>query len=888
MVKKQKSEQEMNGKTESNMAYQKDIDMFFNTDFDMEECDLLFDDEEELEEETWRNAEDDAYLSLEDAMILCKRNFGKVNIEFLTLKTGLSWNDFVQKAKGSLFQDPEIFHETKDPEAGWLFREQYLRMPISIKLQAAERLDRMYHRFSDNIDALRAACKEGKVTDDIYMSFDSPWIPLDVKKKFIAWLLDLKSEPDIIYNDITGKTYISIDDKERLKNSVKNNYVYGTYRVSAVNIMQDTLNAKTVKVYDTILNMKWEEERVLNEAETQLAQQKQKAILDVFGEWITTQNDLEERLCEIYSQKFAAVVSKQYDGRVFSGEGLNEKVQLYEHQKVAIVRNVLTDAGLIAHDVGTGKTRILICSAHERLRMGISQKVLICVPNNVLGDFIKEQEVLYPNHSYLAFLPKDFEPKSYDDTLQKICDANQVVIYIAHSSFNKIGVSYEYNIKMLDEQLDKIKEALAKAKKYTSEYYGLETMRKKALKEKEELLELKIEKYHFGLSFDCLGVDCLMIDECHNYKNISIMTRTDGVVGMHTAGSRKCNELLKKCRFLQENDGSLFLATGTPLTNSLADLFVLQTYLQPRELKSLGIDWFDRWISTFAERETNFEVSVDPGKYQIKTRFTRFHNLPELMSLFSEVCDFYHASEKDMELPICEGYQDVLVPQNDRQKSYYRNITNRAEAIHAHIVSRREDNMLKVTHDGLLCGLDDRLVKTNLEIPCENVVRKVDACAEKLVQEYLEGSESTHVVFCDFSTPKDRFNIYDELKSVLIEKNIPEHEIAFIHDATTESKRKKLFADFNKGKVRILVGSTLKLGTGTNIQKRLKSLHHIDVPWRPSDMVQREGRIRRQGNMYSHVNIYRYITEKSFDAYSWQLLENKQRFISDFLSGSMS
>ncbi|MCI6730813.1 MAG: hypothetical protein MR487_00580 [Lachnospiraceae bacterium] len=546
-----------------------------------------------------------------------------------------------------------------------------------------------------------------------------------------------------------------------------------------------------------------------------------------------------------------------------------------------MARIILDKDVLLNHKVGTGKTNIIIMGIHERKRIGLSDKNLVVVPNNVLEAFERTHHQIYPQDSILVIHPENYKPDSRQTFLAKIRDEDYVAVYMAFSSFERLGMSRQYK---LNQQAELIRTCRAKAANSSElwERSRLETIADR-LKDKLTKMyeELPQDEY---ITFDELGITTLAVDEIHNFKNISLNAHTDGVVGMHAKGSKKCDEMLEKVQYVRHQGGGVIFSTGTPLTNSIADLFVLQAFLQPEQLELLHLNHFDEWINNFATRQTGFEVDVDSQNYRVRTRFSSFHNIPELASLFANVCDFYSNDDSCMELPETDRYTDVIVQRSIEQELYIEELVERTEKIRQKHVRGTEDNLLKVTHDGRAAALDIRLAEPK-ETP-EPEGTKVYACAQKVYELWKTYPETAQLVFCDLGTPKKGFNIYDELKKHLKQMGVPASEIAYVHDASTDTGRRRLFEAVNNASVRILLGSTSKLGTGVNVQAHLIAVHHLDIPWKPSDMVQREGRLIRQGNGNRKVFRFRYITAGTFDAYSWQLLENKQRFISQFMSNN--
>ena len=711
---------------------------------------------------------------------------------------------------------------------------------------------------------------------------------------FITEFLNLKEPPEVIfYKDLK---FYKIVGTEETKKSVLNTITYGVRSdgavygakqyLTALDIIEQTLNAKTIKVFDYVPKKKqyiWsivEYDAIFNRTKTIEAQNKQKAVTDAFRNYVYSQKARIERFEGYYNDNMVGYTYSAYNGDFLKLADLNDEITLYKHQRDAIARVLLSGGNvLFSHDVGTGKTYEMIVSVHELHRMGISKKNLVVVPNNVLGATVDAHRTLYGNDKILAIYPKDFTPAKRRDVLEAVKTNDYTAVYMAYSSFDMLVMSKKYYIDKYSRELGKIKASIYNAK---SKY------EKNALKRQEKLISKRLSDYVAKTkecawqTFDSLGIETLVVDEAHNYKNIPIPTRADGVVGIGGT-SKKCREMLEKAHFVKR----LIFATGTPLTNSLADLFTFQLYLQPRLLAYHNINTFDTWVNTFGQRETTVECDVDANSTSLRTmtRFSSFHNLGELMSLFSQVCDFHHMPKDADELPLFNGHTDVCVPKNEIQHRYIQSLSERTEKIRNKEVSRNEDNLLKVTTDGRLAALDIRLV--DAEGCClGGEDNKISVCAGRVAQLLEEHPDSVQIVFSDIGTPKEGFNVYDELLRCLVKCGVNKSKIAYVHDAASDSVRAKLFEAMNKGGLNVVIGSTQKLGVGVNVQERLVAIHHLSVPWRPADMVQREGRILRKGNTCEEVFIYRYITEGSFDAYSWQLLENKQRFISSFLGGT--
>lgn len=828
----------------------------------------------------------EAVCPADEALIQCVNQYGRADPGVIASLTGKSPQVLLSHdLRGAVFQDPAVFRDGGPwaADKGWLLRDQYLCGNVMAKLRLANEMNKQYpNLFQDNIEALQKILPDMPSADEIHVSLGATWLSESLYEAFVQDLLKLSQRPVIRYVRSLCKWTVQTD--AAAKTSVLSSYVYGTLDLSAVKIIEQTMNAKTAKVYDYIHHYDGKIDSVLNPDKTQAVQEKQKIILREFNEWIHATPARNEMVQEHYCNAFVGHIGSRFDGSFLQFPDMNPNVQLYPRQRDAIARILLSGENvLLAHPVGAGKTFEMIGAAHELKRMGLSSKTMIVVPNNILQATVDLHRHLYPNDRFLAVYPRDFSPAKRDAALHRIKEGDYVCIYMAYSSFDMIVMSKDHWIRKQHQEIRDLQGAVSRCTD-KSEKRMLES---EVAKRQKQLSKYVVEAEDCPwMTFDELDVQTLFVDEAHNYKNIPLSSRTDNIVGMHNRGSKKCQEMLEKCRSVDR----LIFATGTPLTNSLADLFVMQSYLQPEELRFRNIGTFDMWINTFGERETNYEIDVDAKALRPVTRFSSFHNLTELMSLFSNVCDFSEAEEDHSDLPAFKGYTDVCVPKSAAQAEYILHLSKRTELIRAHKVKRTEDNLLKITTQGRACALDIRLVNTaEAKIRCtafDVALGKIHACANQVMFLYKEHPGTCQIIFSDIGTPKAGFNVYHELKNELILRGIPAEQVAFIHDATSEKTRVAMFHSMNRGKLRVVIGSTAKLGIGVNVQEKLIALHHLSVPWRPADMVQREGRILRRGNTCRQVYIYRYITEGTFDSYSWQLLENKQRFISSFLSGT--
>lgn len=827
--------------------------------------------------------------SISDALILSLSNLARVDIEYMASITGEDLKTIICALKGSIYQNPETWEEVF--YKGWETAEQYLSGNLLKKLKVATEANKKFKGyFNDNIAAIKKVLPQTVSAKEIYITLGSPWVPTDIIDDFINHILNIKSSKSkysgTLHDELTGTWDIPKKGQFYWISPIACYSTYGTRRMYALEILEHTLNMKTVSVTDEIecSTTKSNKKRVINHPETVLALEKQQLLIKEFQKWVWKDPLRKERLEDIFDSKFGCVRRRIFNGAFLEFPTLSRNIELFPYQKNAIARILFSDNTLLAHDVGSGKTYIMIAAGMELRRMGLSKKNLYVVPNNLVGQWNDIFLEMYPSANILCVEHKNFTPAKKNTTLKTIRDCDFDAIIMAYSCFDRIPLSLEYYIDELEETRIQIARLEKEAKKTTS---GLKRKRESVEKEIHELNEKTQEMKH-AICFDELGINRLFVDEAHNYKNVAVETKTERVLGISPTGSKKCRDMMDKVHHIQKtnNGGGVIMATGTPITNSVTDAFVMQKYLQSGELALLDLQSFDSWIGMFAERVTEFEIDVDTSSYRLATRFAKFHNLPELTTLLSSVADF-HQVDPSAGIPDFAGYEDALIPKTPTFAKYLDEISARAEIVRHGKISRKDDNMLKITTDGRKAALDIRLVVPDA-FPTYN--SKVMRCAEKVTEIYRATApqKSVQLIFCDSSTPKPEFNIYSELKRLLISNGIPEREIAFIHDASTESQREKLFEQTRNGDIRILLGSTFKLGLGVNVQDKLIALHHLDIPWRPADMTQREGRILRQGNQNKQVYIYRYITEGSFDSYSWQLLETKQRFISGLLSGSIT
>ena len=830
--------------------------------------------------------------SISDGLIMSLCSLGRVDIEYISAVTGEEMKDVILTLRGSIYQNPDKWEECF--YKGWETAEEYLSGSLIRKYKSAEKANKKYKGyFQANLDALLNVMPPSINVEDIYAPIGAPWIPTDVIDDFIDFLLGpvVKNLSSSVYRtrhseelaiwEIPGKNRYSAT-----RYSTRCYSTYGTNRMDALTIIEKTLNQKTIAVYDEeevkgqyTKSGKPKKIRVLNDKETLLALDKQERINEQFSKWLWTDPKRKERLEIIYEERYSSNKIRHFDGSFLTFPNLNPEIELFPYQKNAVARILFTPNTLLAHDVGSGKTFVMIAAGMELRRMGVAKKNIYVVPNNLVGQWRDTFLYMYKDAKLFVVEPKIFTPAKKWQTLAKIRDEEFDGIIMAYSCFESIPMSKSFEIDKLEEQIKSIEKNVQGL--YSN---SLSPQRQKLEKDLNGKILTRVKPEE--VAFDKLGINTLFLDEAHNYKNVPVETKVDRVLGISSGGSARCADMLDKVSCVQrQNDGrGVVFATGTPITNSLTDAFVMQTYLQSGELKLLGLSSFDGWIGMFAEKHTDFEVDIDTSKFRLATRFSKFHNLPELTALFASFADFHNVSQKNSDLPDFLGYTDNQIPPDRQFTKYLGEISKRADLVRKRKVPRNKDNLLLITTDGRKAALDVRLVDDSVKSLSSC---KTETCAKNVYDIYRSYSDKTQLVFSDYGTPKETFNVYSELKRLLVSYGIPANEIEFVHSATTDKKRDKMFEAVRKGEIRVLIGSTFKLGLGVNVQDKLVAIHHLDVPWRPADMVQREGRILRQGNTNDEVFIHRYITKGSFDAYSWQLLETKQRFISSLLAGHL-
>ena len=815
---------------------------------------------------------------------------GRVDLPYMAelLGTPEEFERITGELRGVIFKDPS--EDVSDPEAGWQTADEYLSGNVRNKLQIAKLAAANDPAFEVNVEALTAAQPKDLDATEIDVRLGATWISPDIIQKFmnetfqipfyLRYAIRVKFSPATAEWRIEGKTKTGHNDVMAYE-------TFGTTRASAYKILEDTLNLRDARVYDTVEDDSGKPKRVLNKKETMLAGQKQQAVKDAFANWIWQDPQRRESLVKQYNELFNSTRPREYDGSHIHFVGMNPEITLREHQRNAIAHVLYGGNTLLAHEVGAGKTFEMAASAMEAKRLGLCQKSLFVVPNHLTLQWAQEFLHLYPSAKLLVASKKDFETANRKKFCARIATGDYDAVIIGHSQFEKIPLSFERQERIIQEQIDEIQSGIAELKHSSGEKFTIKQMEKS-----RKQLELKLEKLRATerkddvITFEELGVDRLFVDESHSFKNLFLVTKMRNVAGLSTSEAQKSSDMFGKCRYMDELTGGrgVVFATGTPVSNSMVELFTVMRYLQYGTLQQKGLMHFDCWASTFGETTTSIELAPEGTGYRARTRFAKFFNLPELMTMFKEVADI--KTSEQLHLPVPEAkFETVLVKPSEIQKEMVQSLSERAGKINAGMVDASEDNMLCVTNDGRKIGLDQRLMNPLLP---DDPNSKLNACVSNVLRIWEEGKEDrlTQLLFCDLSTPKGdgQFNVYDDVKKKLLAAGVPETEVAFIHTADTEAKKKELFSKVRTGQVRILLGSTAKMGAGTNVQDRLVAVHHLDVGWKPSDMTQRNGRIIRQGNRNKTVQIYNYVTEGTFDAYLFQTLENKQRFIGQIMT----
>lgn len=848
-----------------------------------------FDTAQEKSEKTNLNSAEEAKekkVSIAEGLVMGLRKNMNVDIHFISEITGKDKDTVIDSLRGVIYQNPETWNG--DLYKGWELSSEYISGNLFEKHKKAKAASALFsNRFAENVKVLESYMDLAVYFDDVRLIPGMPFVPSEIIDAFIEHLFGRYiSSPDFRGNKLpflVKRDAITcsweIPFKNRYRGWVTNISKYGTPDKDGTVILEDILNNKDTVVFNKNSTSSGGK-RTINKAATAKVIEKRDAIIAEFDKWVKNTPSIRKIVEGCYVREYGFIRK-----RIFNGNFLEKKwgkIILRDYQLNSVARILFTMNCLLALPVGRGKTFIILIAALESLRMNLAKKIIITPPNNVFVQFEEAARQIGHLHNITFIGTKDFTPAKRQDVLKAISYAETGIFVIPQSCFDLIPLSEDYYKNEVKSELDKVIEARGKFLNSTSALKRRETELKKTLLELDRKSSDK-EK----VCFDDLGINMLFVDEVQAYKNITIET-SSFARGINRKGSAKANKMLDKIHYIQKSNGGkgVILSTGTPITNSMTDIFVWQKMLQSGELAVNGLNTFDAWAAEFCEKTTEFEIDVDVSNYRLVTRYSKFVNLPELTSLFSSVAEF-HTPEESEGLPKFNGYTDIVVPQTVRFRQFLDEISNRCDEIRNGNVSPEVDNMLKVTHDGTAAAADIRLVYPDAPFSEHS---KVAYCAKKVYEMYLKtaNNKCTQLVFSDISTPKESFNLYDELKRLLIIKGIPEHEIAYIHDATDDKKREQLFEKTRRGEIRVLIGSTMKLGTGVNVQNKCIAIHHLTLPWRPSDMMQREGRILRQGNSNKEIYIFRYVTQGSFDAYSYQILENKQKVISQILKGSVT
>lgn len=819
-----------------------------------------------------------------DALIVSLSEKARVDITFMQKLCNMDMDKMLKDLEGEIFNVPEYGEPNQ-----WVTADEYLSGNVREKLKIAEHFAETDERFNVNVKYLKEVQPKDLSASEISVRLGSTWIPPEDIKVFIEYLLNPSNYAcqniNVHYNEATSEWWI--EGKNYDKYNIKATNTYGTGRASAYKIIEDSLNLKDTRIYDYYEDENGKRVAELNKKETAIAQAKQEQIKLAFEEWIWKDPERRERLTKFYNERFNSIRPREYDGSHISFDGMNPEITLRKHQVNAIARILYGGNTLLAHEVGAGKTFEMVAAAMESKRLGLCNKSLFVVPNHIVEQFGQEFLQLYPSANVLVTTKKDFETANRKKFCSRIATGDYDAIIISHSQFEKIPMSVERQVTIIQKQIEDITLGIQDLKNNNGERFSIKQMEKTKKSLETRLAKLNdTSRKDDVVTFEELGVDRIFVDEAHYYKNLFLYTKMRNVGGIAQTEAQKSSDLFMKCRYLDELTGGkgVIFATGTPISNSMVELYTMQRYLQYGELEKRHLQQFDAWASTFGETVTAIELSPEGTGYRAKTRFAKFFNLPELMALFKEVADIQTSEMLNLPVPKA-NYHNVVIEPSEIQKELVKDLSERAEKIRNRMVDSSVDNMLKITNDGRKLALDQRLTNDMLE---DFEHSKVATCADNIYSIWDKTSEdkSAQLVFCDLSTPHNdgKFNVYDDLKTKLIDRGIPEEEIAFIHDANTDARKQELFNKVRRGQVRVLIGSTQKMGAGTNCQDRLIALHDLDCPWRPSDLIQRSGRIIRQGNKNPEVDIYRYVTEGTFDAYLYQLVENKQRFISQIMT----
>ncbi len=816
---------------------------------------------------------------------------GRVDLPLIAELTGLTEGEAFGKLQGLIYYDPV---EDKPVTAG-----EYLSGNVLKKLNAAKKyMKREEERgvpersfcvdYNKNIEALNSIMPPLVPAEDIKATIGSPWIPSWVYRDFLIALIGIKTsggrKARLMVEYVRAANHYIIHGKRNYEGFTRARLTYGTERMNAFEIMERMLNSREIAVYDNAsVPGKALPVRRINKNETLLAQERMRQIEEKFSLWLFRDEPRRSRLLNHYNESFGAIRPRIYDGSKLVLPGKNPDIRLQPYQLDAVCRIVNSKNTLLAHQVGAGKTYAMAAAAMELRRVGLSRRNLFVVPNNILDQWHTEFLKLYPDAELMVIEPRDFTPSRRQAVLKSICESDSDAIIMGYGSFSLIPLSKHEREKEMLDAMAQISECMRDAV-YNDAYMVLNRYSARIERRLQKLWDDEEPAAEGELCFDDLGIDTLFVDEAHNFKNISIETKHGALPGLNTKGSKRCDDLMAKVRYIQRTHGGrgVVFATGTPITNSVSDLYTMLLYLAYERLEEMNLLEFDNWVKLFSEVTEEFEVEANGIGYRLRRRLSRYHNLPELSLLLSDIADLHFSRDDEQKLPSSINYINCTVPASDALRRYIAELAKRADTVKAGLVPRTEDNMLKITTDGRKAALDMRLVDPSAQdIPDS----KLNACVKNVFEIWSGDKAVTQLVFLDQSTPKEGFNLYDDMKNKLCALGVPNKEIAFVHDAVNDGMRATLFNKVRRGEVRILIGSTFKLGIGANVQDKLWAVHHLDIPWRPSDVTQREGRMLRQGNRNDEVAIYRYITNGSFDAYSWQLLENKQRFTSQIVNG---
>ena len=812
-----------------------------------------------------------------------------IDMDYMMELSGKSENEIFEDLKGVIFLNP-LYEYGNSYEPKYLMADEYLSGNVREKLKIAKNSAELYPKdYKVNVEALQKVQPKDLTASEISVRLGATWLPPDDVQEFIFHLLETPRYAQwnikVHFSPFTSEW--NIEGKSYDKGNVRAYNTYGTSRINAYKIIEETLNLKDVRIFDYIEDDEGKKKAVLNKKETAIAQSKQEMIKQEFQDWIWSDPKRRERLCKSYNEKFNSVRPREYDGSHIIFNGMNPEIELREHQKNAVAHILYGGNTLLAHAVGAGKTFEMVAAAQESKRLGLCNKSLFVVPNHLTEQWAAEYLQLYPAANILVATKKDFETKNRKKFCGRIATGDYDAVIIGHSQFEKIPMSIERQRAILEQQLEEITGGIAELKRNRGENFSIKQLEKskKSIKQKLDKLNDQTKKDDV-VTFEELGVDRLFVDESHYYKNLYLYTKMRNVGGIAQTEAQKSSDLFMKCRYLDEITGGrgTVFATGTPISNSMVELYTIQRYLQYNTLVKNGLQHFDAWASTFGETITAVELTPEGTGYRAKTRFAKFYNLPELMAMFKEIADIKTADMLNLPVPEAK-YHNIAVKPSEMQKEMVASLAERAEQVRGGGVDSSVDNMLKITNDGRKLALDQRMLNDMLP---DFEGSKINACVDNIYRIWKENADkkSAQLVFCDLSTPKNdgTFSVYNDIRKKLIERGIPESEVKFIHEADTDMKKKELFQKTRKGEVRVLLGSTQKMGAGTNVQDKLIALHDVDCPWRPSDLEQRSGRIVRQGNENPQVDIYRYVTEQTFDAYLYQLVEGKQKFASQIMT----